>query len=125
MSRIQVAGNITEPELRFDKNGDPIVKFGLCEVRLKDGEKINTWYNVVVFGKAGENLVASSLKGRRLMVAGRLESDDYTTKDGEKRSSMQLIADEIALSMKWDPITSAETSAGASKNDYQSDEEPF
>lgn len=119
MSHIQVAGNITEPELKFTKSGDAMAKFGLAETRKKGEEKHTTWYNVVVFGAMAENLVNSSLKGRRLIVVGRLESDDWTDKDGNKKASMQLIADEIALSMRWDAIGGGSSYAG------QEEEAPF
>jgi single-strand DNA-binding protein len=123
MSFIQIAGNITEPELKFTKSGDALAKFGLCEVRKKGEEKVNTWYNVVVFGAMAENLCASSLKGRRLVVTGRLESDDWVDKEGNKKASMQFIADEVALSMRWDPINGSGASEPAVS--YSTSEEPF
>jgi len=125
MSFIQVAGNISEVELKYTAGGDALAKFSLWETRKKGEEKINTYYNVIVFGAMAENLCASNLKGKRLVVTGRLESNDWVDKDGNKKPSMQLIADEIALSMRWDAIGGGSVNQPVATGSYSTGDEPF
>jgi single-strand DNA-binding protein len=60
-----------------------------------------SFFNVVAWGTLGENAAASLNKGTRIIVTGRLEQRQYETKEGEKRSVVEIIADEIGPSLRW------------------------
>jgi len=105
-STVTLVGNLArEPELRFTTTGRPSASFGLAVNRRwqKDGEwqEQVSFFNVVAWGDLAENAAASLTKGSRVIVTGRLEQRSYDTKDGEKRSVVEVVADEIGPSLRW------------------------
>ena len=103
---ITVVGNITrDPELRFTAGGKGVASFGIAvnrryQVNGEWQEKVS-FFNVVAWDSLGENAAASLSKGSRVIVTGRLEQRDYETKDGEKRSVVEIVADEVGPSLRW------------------------
>jgi len=103
---VTLIGNLTrDPELRYTTGGRGVASFGLAVNRRyqQNGEwqeKVS-FFNVVAWDALGENAAASLSKGNRVIVSGRLEQRDYETKDGEKRSVVEVIADEIGPSLRW------------------------
>lgn len=102
---ITVVGNCTrEPDLRFTTGGRGVASFGIAVSRRY--QQNNEWveqtsfFNVVAWGTLGENVAASVTKGTRVIVTGRLEQRQYE-KDGEKKSIVEIIADEIGPSLRW------------------------
>ena len=93
------------PRLRFTQTGRPKASFGLAVNRRYqvngEWQEQTSFINVVAWGQLGENAAASLNKGTRIMVAGRLEQRSYETQDGEKRSVVEVIADEIGPSLRW------------------------
>ena len=145
---VTLVGNLTrDPELRFTQGGRPLASFGLAVSRRyqQNGEwqEQTSFFNVVAWGQLGENAAASLTKGARVMVAGRLEQRSYETQDGEKRSVVEVNADEIGPSLRWataqvertDRRTGVEGGGGGDRGmrpvpnepagGYGSDEEPF
>jgi single-strand DNA-binding protein len=107
-SQVSVIGNITrEPELRFTPNGQPKANFGLAVNRRWQNRQSNEWeeqtsfFNIVCWGSLAENVAESLPKGARVMVTGRLEQRSWETDNGEKRSIVEVIADEIGPSLRW------------------------
>jgi single-strand DNA-binding protein len=103
---ITLVGNITrDPELRFTAGGKGVASFGIAvnrryQVNGEWQEKVS-FFNVVAWDSLGENAAASLNKGSRVIVTGRLEQRDYETKDGEKRSVVEVVADEVGPSLRW------------------------
>lgn len=100
-------GNLTrDPEFEtVGAAGTPKLKFSIaCEHswRTKDGEWDSTtsFFNVVAWRALAENARDVLEKGLRVMVKGRLEQRSYEADDGTKRSVIDLIADDIAVSVK-------------------------
>jgi len=60
-----------------------------------------SFFNVVAWGDLGENAAASLNKGNRVIVTGRLEQRSYDSKEGEKRSITEVVADELGPSLRW------------------------
>jgi single-strand DNA-binding protein len=60
-----------------------------------------SFFNVVAWDSLGENAAASLNKGSRVIVTGRLEQRDYETKEGDKRSVVEIVADEVGPSLRW------------------------
>jgi single-strand DNA-binding protein len=103
---ITVVGNITrDPELRFTAGGKGVASFGIAvnrryQVNGEWQEKVS-FFNVVAWDSLGENAAASLNKGSRVIVTGRLEQRDYETKEGDKRSVVEIVADEVGPSLRW------------------------
>jgi len=105
---ITLCGNITrEPELRFTPSGQPKANFGIAVNRRWQNRQTNEWeeavsfFNIVAWGSLGENASESLQKGSRVLVTGRLEQRSWETEDGEKRSIVEVVADEIGPSLRW------------------------
>lgn len=105
-SNITLVGNITrDPELRFTTGGRGVASFGIAVSRRyqvnNEWQEQTSFFNVTAWGTLGENAAASLTKGTRVVVTGRLEQRSYETNDGEKRSVVEIVADEIGPSLRW------------------------
>ena len=103
---VTVVGNITrDPELRFTPAGQAVATFGMAVNRRyqKNGqwEEQTSFFNVTAWGTLGENASNSLHKGARILVNGRLDQRSWETQDGEKRSTVEIVADEIGPSLRW------------------------
>ena len=119
-STVTLVGNLTrEPELRFTQAGQAIATLGIAVSRRyqQNGEwqEKTSFFNVTAWGQLGENAAASLNKGSRAIVTGRLEQRSYETQDGEKRSVVEVVADEIGPSLRW-------AQASVERNDRRSAE---
>ncbi len=107
---VTVVGNLTrDPELRFTQGGKGITSFGLAvnrryQVNGEWQEKVS-FFNITAWDQLGENAAASLTKGTRVVVTGRLEQREYETQQGEKRSVVEIVADEIGPSLRWATAT--------------------
>ncbi len=113
---VTVVGNVTrDPELRFTPGGMAVASFGLAWNRRKqDGDDEVSFFDVTCFRDLAENVAESVTKGTRVVIYGTLQQRSWETQDGEKRSKVEIIADEVAPSLKW-------ASATITKNDKRSD----
>jgi single-strand DNA-binding protein len=103
---VTLVGNITrDPELRFTTGGRAVASFGLAVNRRYqvngEWQEQTSYFNVTAWGQLGENAAQSLSKGARTIVAGRLEQREYETREGEKRSVVEVVADEIGPSLRW------------------------
>jgi len=106
---ITVIGNLTnDPELRFTPSGSAVANFTIASAprtfdrnsnEWKDGETL--FLRAAVWKEAAENVAESLTKGMRVIVQGRLKSRSYETKEGEKRTVIELEVDEIGPSLKY------------------------
>ncbi|MFM7534904.1 MAG: single-stranded DNA-binding protein [Acidimicrobiales bacterium] len=121
-STVTLVGNLTrDPELRFTQGGRAIATLGLAVSRRyqvnNEWQEQTSFFNVVAWGQLGENAASSLSKGTRVLVTGRLEQRSYETQDGEKRSVVEVIADEIGPSLRW-------ATASVDRNDRRSGDAP-
>lgn len=106
---ITVIGNLTnDPELRFTPSGSAVANFTVASTprtfdrassEWKDGETL--FLRASVWREAAENVAESLTKGTRVIVSGRLKSRSYETKEGEKRTVIELEVDEIGPSLRY------------------------
>jgi len=106
---ITVIGNLTDdPELRFTPSGAAVAKFRIASTprildrqtnEWKDGEPLFLTCNV--WRQAAENCAESLQRGARVIVTGRLRQRSYETREGEKRTVMELEVDEIGPSLRY------------------------
>lgn len=105
-STTTIVGNLTrDPELRFTTGGRAQATFGVAvnrryQVNGEWQEQVS-FFNVIAWGTLAENLSASLEKGARVVVTGRLEQRSYETKEGEKKSVVEIVADEAGPSLRW------------------------
>jgi single-strand DNA-binding protein len=105
-NNVTLVGNLTrDPELRYTQSGRGVASFGLAVNRRyqQNGEwqEQTSFFNVVAWGDLGENAAASLNKGHRIVVTGRLQQREYETREGEKRNTVEVIADELGPSLRW------------------------
>ncbi|MGG7510932.1 single-stranded DNA-binding protein [Plantibacter sp. YIM 135249] len=106
---ITIIGNLTaDPELRFTQNGLAVANFTIASTprnfdraanEWKDGEAL--FLRASVWKEAAEHVAGSLTKGSRVIATGRLKQRSYETKEGEKRTSMELEIDEIGPSLRY------------------------
>lgn len=106
---ITVVGNLTaDPELRYTQNGLAVANFTIASTprsfdrasnEWKDGEAL--FLRASVWRDFAEHVAGSLTKGSRVIVSGRLKQRSYETKEGEKRTSMELEVDEIGPSLRY------------------------
>ena len=106
---ITVVGNLTsDPELRYTQGGLAVANFTIASTprtldrasnEWKDGEAL--FLRASVWREFAEHVASSLTKGSRVIVQGRLKQRSYETKEGEKRTSMELDIDEIGPSLRY------------------------
>ena len=100
LNRIVIMGRLAkDPELRHTQGGNPVASFRLAVDRdFKDkqtGEKATDWIDVVAWRNTAEFVSRYFTKGRMAVVEGRLQMRDWTDKDGNKRTSAEVVADHV------------------------------
>ncbi len=103
-----LVGNITrDPELRFTPSGQATATFGLAVNRRWQNKQNNEWeeatsfFDIVCWREMAEHASESLTRGSRVMVSGRLEQRSWETQDGDKRSKVEVVADEVGPSLRW------------------------
>ncbi len=124
---ITVVGNLTaDPELRYTQNGLAVANFTIASTprnydrasnEWKDGEAL--FLRASVWREFAEHVAGSLTKGARVIATGRLKQRSYETKEGEKRTSIELEVDEIGPSLRYATasITRAASSGGRGADD--------
>ena len=100
LNRISIMGRLArDPELRRTQTGTPVASFRLAVDRdFKDkstGERSTDWIDVVAWRATAEFVSRYFTKGRMAVVEGRLQMRDWTDKDGNKRTSAEVVADNV------------------------------
>ncbi len=106
---ITVIGNLTaDPELRFTQSGAAVANFTVASTprtldrasgEWKDGEALFLRCNI--WRQAAENVAESLTRGARVIVSGRLKQRSFETREGEKRTVVELEVDEIGPSLRY------------------------
>ena len=106
---ITVVGNLTnDPELRFTPSGAAVASFTVASTPRTLDKNTNEWKDgdalflrCSIWRQAAENVAESLQRGARVIVQGRLQQRSYETKEGEKRTVVELQVDEIGPSLKY------------------------
>lgn len=106
MNTVTVTGNLTrDPELKFLNGGSAVLSFGLAVNRRQFDKATNEWkettsfFDVVCWKSLAENAAESLSKGDRVLVTGRLDQRSWQDDQGNNRSKVELVADEVGLSL--------------------------
>jgi len=126
---ITVVGTLgKDVELRFTAAGKAVASFGIAVNRRYqvngEWQEQTSWFNVTAWGELGENAAASLAKGSRVIVTGRLEQSEWTTKEGEKRTKIEIVADDLGASLRWATVQ-VERVARKTVAPVETDEAPF
>jgi single-strand DNA-binding protein len=118
---ITVVGNLTaDPELRFTPSGAAVANFTVASTprmfdrqtqEWKDGDALFLRCNV--WRQAAENVAESLTRGARVVVSGRLKQRSFETKEGEKRTVVELEVDEVGPSLRYATAKVTKASRGS------------
>ena len=107
-NHVSVVGNLTrDPELRFTPSGQATATFGVAVNRrwqnrqTQEWEEATSFFDVVCWAQLAENAAQSLTKGTRVLVSGRLDQRSWETPDHERRSKIEITADEVAPSLRY------------------------
>ena len=140
---ITIVGNVTgDPELRFTPSGAAVANFTVASTprafdrqsnEWKDGETL--FMRCSVWRDAAENVAESLQRGTRVIVTGRLKSRSYETKEGEKRTVIEMEVDEVGPSLRYASAKVTKTqrgsggggfgSSGSGQGGYAADTDPW
>ena len=105
---VTITGNATrEPELRYTPSGQAVASFGVAVNRRWQNRQTQEWeeavsfFDVTAWSQLAENIAESVAKGTRVTVTGRLDQRSWETPEGDKRSKIEIVADDIAVSLRW------------------------
>lgn len=105
---ITVVGNLTrDPELRFTASGVARALLGIAVNRRWQNRQTGEWeedtsfFNIVCWREMAENVATSLSQGSRVIVTGRLDQRSWETDQGERRSTIEIVADDIGPSLRW------------------------
>jgi single-strand DNA-binding protein len=106
---ITVVGNLTaDPELRFTASGAAVVGFTVASTPSRFNRETNSWEDgdalfmrCSAWRQMAEHITESLTKGMRVIVTGRLQQRSYETREGEKRTTVELQVDEVGPSLRY------------------------
>lgn len=124
-NQVTIVGNVTrDPELRYTPNGAALVKFGVAVNRRfrdesgqwKDGE--TSFFDITAWRTLAENIAESITQGTRVVVVGRLRTNSWETPEGDKRTKIEIEAEEIGPSLKWATAKVEKQGRGLGQSDW-------
>ncbi len=103
VNKVILVGNLgRDAELRYTPGGAAVAKFSIATTEIwndKAGQRQERteWHNIDLWGKPAESVSEDLVKGKQVYVEGRLQTDEYTDKEGVKRRSTKVRADRVVL----------------------------
>jgi single-strand DNA-binding protein len=125
---ITVVGNLTaDPELRYTQAGLPVANFTIASTPRNFDRQANEWKDgealflrASVWREFAEHVAGSLTKGSRVIATGRLKQRSYETREGEKRTAIELEVDEIGPSLRYATAQVTRAAGGSSSGGGQS-----
>jgi single-strand DNA-binding protein len=119
---ITVVGNLTaDPELRFTPSGAAVASFTVASTPRTFDRQTNEWKDgealflrCSIWRQAAENVAESLTRGMRVVVQGRLQQRSYETREGEKRTVIEMQVDEVGPSLRYATAKVNRTQRGSS-----------
>jgi single-strand DNA-binding protein len=120
-----LVGNLTdEPEMRFTSAGTAVANFTIASTSRVFDKEAGQWRDgdtlfmrCTVWQQSAENLADSLAKGTRVIVSGRLRQRSFETREGEKRTSVELVVDEIGVSLRYATVQITKTNRTSSSHE--------
>lgn len=121
-NQITITGTLVDdPELKYTPNGAAVANMRIAWNRQAKNDSTGQWenvetgfFNVTAWRSIAENAAESLTRGMRIIVVGRLQQRSWETPDGDKRSVVEIVADEIGPSLKWATAKVEKTRGGGS-----------
>ncbi len=135
---VTLIGNLTaDPELRYTPSGAAVANFTVAQTprifdrvsgEWRDGETL--FLRCVVWRETAEHLTESAGRGARVIVVGKLKQRSFDVEDGERRTVIELHADEVAISLRYataevTKVTRAQGGGEGQQRSSTNDEPPF
>ena len=123
---ITVVGNLTaDPELRFTPSGAAVASFTVASTPRTFDRQTNEWKDgealflrCSIWRQAAENVAESLQRGMRVVVTGRLQQRSFETREGEKRTVIEMQVDEVGPSLRYATAKVNRTQRGSSGGGY-------
>lgn len=137
INSVTVTGNLTrDPELRDTRGGSTVCSMRIAvNGRTKDGDGMwvdkPNYFDVVAFGKQGENCAQYLSKGRPVAILGRLDWSEWETPEGQKRSAVKIVAQDVQFlggrddDSPREPVAAAASAPAAAAKSEQYEDIPF
>ena len=103
LTKVQIIGHLgKDPEMRYTPSGKPVTTFSVAVSRSwnsADGERHSEteWFNVVAWGNLAEICKQYLVKGQQVFVEGRLQTRRWDDKEGQKHTSVEIVANEMMM----------------------------
>jgi single-strand DNA-binding protein len=130
-----ITGNLTsDPELRFTPSGTAVANLTVAATPRRFDKASGGWVDgealflrCTVWRQAAENVAESLTRGARVVVIGRLRSSTVETREGDKRTTLELDVEDIGASLKFATVTltRAQRTSGDADRPTDTDESPF
>lgn len=111
----------SDPTLRFTPSGMAVAEFRIVADKKKKDDSTGQWVDdkvcwlsCVTFKKQAENVAESIVKGTLVTVTGNLQTENYETKEGEKRQKYVVVADNVGVALTWEPAKTVSTQRSSS-----------
>lgn len=112
---------VDDPELKYTPNGAAVANMRLAWNRKQKNDTTGQWedvetgfFSVTAWRSLAENAAESLTRGMRVIVVGRLQQRSWETPEGDKRSVVEIVADEIGPSLRWATARVEKRSGGSS-----------
>jgi single-strand DNA-binding protein len=132
INKVIISGNLTrDPELRSTGSGMSVLKLGVAVNDRRKNSQTGEWedvanfVDVTVFGTRGEALSRFLSKGAKVAIEGKLRWSQWESPQGEKRSKLEVVADEIEFMSSRDGAGASASSDPAPEADLDGEEIPF
>ena len=103
-----ITGNLTrDPEIRYTRDGQATTSLSVAVNRrwqdriTQEWEESTSFFDVITWRELAENVALSLTKGSRVLISGRLEQRSWETDAGERRSKVEIVADDIGASLRF------------------------
>lgn len=120
LNKVQIIGHLgKDPEMRYTPSGKPVTTFSVAVSRswnAADGERHNEteWFNVVAWSTLAETCKQYLAKGQRVYIEGRLQTRRWDDKEGQKHTSVEIVASEMIMLDRRDSNSGGQESDTAS-----------
>ena len=122
MNKAFVSGNLAkDPEIRYTQSGKAVCTFSIGVNSGWGDNKRTDWLNIVVWGKAAEACGNNLIKGRKVLVEGRIQVRSYDANDGSKRYVTEIVANDV----EFLDTKKAAGQGGSQSNEIDSEMIPF
>jgi single-strand DNA-binding protein len=130
-THVTIVGNLTEdPEVSFTPNGAAVTNFRLAvTARIKDGEGWRdgdtSFYRITAWRQLAEHIGDSLSKGHRVIVTGQLRARSWETPEGERRTVVEVQAEEVGPSLRWATAKPERATTNGKPSGQFNDDSPF